>query len=253
MPSSFTDWYAGLPKINRALLTSWVFFAVGAKFFSFIVGLILYYVVLNPGGRPFSLAIGKLQLWRLVTNFFYGGQFGMNPFAFIFKCLFLYRHSFPLERDTYQGRGAQYLTMMLFCATVSLLFLVPFPWLAYASYGSDAILSSSLYLWARNNPETIVSIYGIFQVEAFYLPFVMLGLNAVLSAGIPYADAVGIVAGHLFWFLDVLHPAATGRPSFIPVFKVIRALAEMLGTEAPVVTRPSNYMAFRGSGRRLND
>lgn len=40
MPSSFTDWYAGLPKINRALLTSWVFFAVGAKFFSFIVGLV---------------------------------------------------------------------------------------------------------------------------------------------------------------------------------------------------------------------
>jgi len=47
-------------------------------------------------------------------------------------------------------------------------------------------------------------------LQAFYLPWAMLALDVIFGSPI-VPDLLGIVAGHLFYFLTVLHPLATGK------------------------------------------
>lgn len=47
-------------------------------------------------------------------------------------------------------------------------------------------------------------------MQAFYLPWAMLVLDVLFGSEI-VPDLIGIIAGHLYYFLAVLHPLATGR------------------------------------------
>ena len=46
--------------------------------------------------------------------------------------------------------------------------------------------------------------------QAFYLPWAMLALDVIFGSPIA-PDLCGILAGHLYYFLTVLHPLASGR------------------------------------------
>lgn len=46
--------------------------------------------------------------------------------------------------------------------------------------------------------------------QAFYLPWAMLCLDVIFGSPI-LPDLLGIIAGHLYYFLTVLHPLAGGR------------------------------------------
>lgn len=46
--------------------------------------------------------------------------------------------------------------------------------------------------------------------QAFYLPWAMLALDVIFGSKI-MPDLLGIIAGHLYYFLTVLHPLATGK------------------------------------------
>jgi len=60
--------------------------------------------------------------------------------------------------------------------------------------------------------------------QAFYLPWAMLALDVIFGSPI-MPDLLGIIAGHLYYFLTVLHPLATGKnylktPKWVyPLFK----------------------------------
>lgn len=47
-------------------------------------------------------------------------------------------------------------------------------------------------------------------LQAFYFPWAMLALDVIFGSPI-LPDLLGIVAGHLYYFLTVLHPLATGK------------------------------------------
>ena len=49
-----------------------------------------------------------------------------------------------------------------------------------------------------------------FFLQAFYLPWAMLALDVIFGAPL-MPDLLGIIAGHLYYFLTVLHPLATGN------------------------------------------
>lgn len=49
-----------------------------------------------------------------------------------------------------------------------------------------------------------------FYLQAFYLPWAMLALDVIFGSPI-MPDLLGIIAGHLYYFLTVLHPLAGGK------------------------------------------
>lgn len=51
------------------------------------------------------------QVWRLLTNFFYFGNFGID---FFFHMFFLVRYSRMLEEGSFRGRTADFLVLLLY-------------------------------------------------------------------------------------------------------------------------------------------
>ena len=49
----------------------------------------------------------------------------------------------------------------------------------------------------------------ILFVQGFYLPYAMLALDLIFGAPLT-PDILGMVVGHLYYFLTVLHPLARG-------------------------------------------
>ena len=47
-------------------------------------------------------------------------------------------------------------------------------------------------------------------MQAFYLPWAMLALDVIFGSPL-VPDLLGILAGHLYYFLTVLHPLAGGK------------------------------------------
>lgn len=101
-----------------------------------------------------------------------------------------------------------------------------------------------LYVWSREFPNANINIYGLVSLkvfgnltfpaslslffilaqlcklriaidiwldfQAFYLPWAMLALDVIFGSRL-LPDFLGIVAGHLYYFLTVLHPLAGGK------------------------------------------
>ncbi|CDY47770.1 BnaC07g41900D [Brassica napus] len=90
-------------------------------------------------------------------------------------------------------------------------------------------------------------LYGLVNLKllhmAFYLPWAMLAL-----------DLLGIIAGHLYYFLTVLRPLATGK-NYLKTPKWVNKLVARWRTGAPVAAREakSSNTAFRGRSYRLTD
>jgi Derlin-2/3 len=53
-----------------------------------------------------------------------------------------------------------------------------------------------VYLWSRNFPTGNVSLMGVVTIQAFYMPFALLGLSFIMG-GNWLSDLLGIFAGHL--------------------------------------------------------
>lgn len=156
----------------------------------------------------FSSVFAELELWRLLTNLLFFGGFGM---PFVFNMFFLVRYSSQLEEQRFAGRSADYLVCLGLCAlvlTLAAALMGDQPFLA------PALLSSVVYLWARLNPTQPLSIYGIFTVQAFYLPWVLAGM-ALLMGGSPVPNVLGIVAGHVYYFAADVQHVALGAPRFL--------------------------------------
>ena len=75
-----------------------------------------------------SVVLGKLQVWRLFTNFFFFGAISLD---FFFHMFFLVRYCRMLEEGSFRGRPADFLLMLLFggalmCAVAPFINIPPF-------------------------------------------------------------------------------------------------------------------------------
>ena len=102
-----------------------------------------------------------------------------------------------------------------------------------------------------------VSIFGLFNVQSFYLPFVFLAMS-LLKGGWQY-DVIGIVVGHLYYYLKRLHPRQGGRDILATPVWLQRMVANWgIGAPAvreatmhPAASTSPGFRAFSGQGRRL--
>ncbi|OIT03637.1 derlin-1, partial [Nicotiana attenuata] len=118
------------------------------------------------------------------------------------------RYGVQLESGPFQRRTADFLWMMIFGAlTLLALSLIPF---FRSPFLGISLVFMLLYIWSREFPNANINIYGLVTLKAFYLPWAMLGLDVIFGSPI-MPDLLGIIAGHLYYFLTVLHPLATGK------------------------------------------
>ncbi|KAL2928972.1 Derlin-1 [Bienertia sinuspersici] len=245
-------WYNSLPPISKGYGTLCLLFTT-----TYQLG------VLDPNytGLSYGRVFKNFEVWRLFTNFFFLGGFSIN---FGIRLLMIARYGVQLEQGPFQRRTADFLWMMIF-GTLSLLALSAIPFFSFPFLGISLVFML-LYVWSREFPSANINIYGLVTLKAFYLPWAMLALDVIFGSPI-LPDFLGIVAGHLYYFLTVLYPLSGGKNILkTPLHKIVARWR--LGAPAPP-SRPTvgisraaaaapaqperNTGVFRGRAYRLSD
>jgi len=136
------DWYWSMPIVTRTYFTG-CFVATIACALDVITPFHLYY---NQ-----HQIIHRGQLWRLVTNFLFFGNWGID---FLFHMYFIVRYSRGLEEGrAFAGKTGDFVFCLAFCMAIIM---------AVAPYTKMLFFGQSLsfmmvYLWGKRNPEMQVS------------------------------------------------------------------------------------------------
>ncbi|KAJ8710073.1 hypothetical protein PYW07_009439 [Mythimna separata] len=199
--SEFRDWYNSVPFFTRYWLTLTIVFSILGRF-----GLLnYYYLVLD-----LYPIIRQFQIWRPLTALFFYPISPSTGFHFLINCYFLYNYSQRLETGMFAGKPADYFYMLLFNWACSVLIglLVGLPFLM------DPMVLSVLYVWCQLNKDVIVSFWFGTRFKAMYLPWVLLAFNLVISGG-GVMELIGILIGHLAFFLLFKYPQEFGGPALL--------------------------------------
>ena len=188
------SWYFDIPVISRLYLTV-AATTTALCSLEIISPLSLYF--------NFKLIVGKGEIWRLFTNFVF---FGMPGLDFLFHMYFLLRYCKLLEDNSFRGRTADFLYLLMF-GMFSMSLIAPF--LNIPFYGSS-LTFMMVYIWARRNEHVRMSFLGLFPFQASYLPWVLLSFSLLLTGGSAtqsvIVDSIGIVVGHVYFFVDDILP-----------------------------------------------
>jgi hypothetical protein len=120
-----------------------------------------------------------------------------------------------LEQTTFYGRTADFIFAILFgCSLLlglSALFSLPI-------LGMGLIMMI-IYIWSRKNPDQQMSFMFGIRFQSFYLPWVLMGFN-LLMGGFPLTELLGVLVGHVYFFLDSVYPA-TGGPRYLQTPQIL--------------------------------
>ncbi|CAL5096735.1 unnamed protein product [Urochloa decumbens] len=186
------------------------------------------------------------KLWYSPSN----DLFEINLFILVYRA----RYGVQLEKGAFEKRTADFLWMMMFGA-ISLLVVSAIPLFEFAFLGIPMV-SMLLYVWSREYPNSQINMYGLVQLRSFYLPWAMLGLDVIFGSPL-LPGLLGIMVGHLYYFLSVLHPLATGK-NYLKTPKWVHSIVARfrIGAQANSPVRPpaanAGTGAFRGRSYRLN-
>lgn len=187
------EWWKSVPPVTR----SYIFLSVlttGAVALEVITPLKLY---LN-----WALVLRNGQVWRVFTNFLFFGSFSLD---FLFHMFFLYRYCKMLETNSFRGRTADFLYMLMFGASL-LVIVSP---LSTVDFLGPSLTFMMVYVWGRRNSRQAVNFLGIVSFSAPYLPWVLLLFSFVLGSN-PTMDLLGILSGHIYYFLADVYPQMAG-------------------------------------------
>jgi len=136
----------------------------------------------------------NLQIWRIFTNFFLGGS-GIN---FIFDFVMLYRNSDSLESLYYPRRSSDYAWQLLVVAGAILTLSYPLSSVVH----TRPLLIALTYLSSQLSPPgTQSSIFGLVTLPVIYYPYLMVGMDLLMSGPAAAAGGVvGLVVGHGWWW-----------------------------------------------------
>ncbi|CAG8595678.1 7419_t:CDS:2 [Diversispora eburnea] len=125
-----------------------------------------------------------------VTLIEWSGRLDPRLFAYIPEEI--YKGFQDLETTKFAGRTADYVYFLLMEAGLILIA----GWLFEIRYLNQSLLMSIIYLWSQQNP---------------YFPWVLLIFDFLQMGGrIPWNTLIGIITGHIFYFLHDLYPASGG-------------------------------------------
>lgn len=186
-------WFWEMPPVTRCWVTACAITSVLVQC-KVITPLQLFY--------SYRAVLHKSQYWRLFTPFVYFGPLSLD---LVFHVYFLQRYSKLLE--TSLGHTPSKFAWLLFCAAVALLVISP---LASLPFLGSSLSSTLVYVWARRNPQTHLSFLGLLVFTAPYLPFILMIFSYVIHSTIPKDEILGVIVGHVFWFLEDVFPGMYG-------------------------------------------
>jgi len=188
------EWWDSVPLATRYLFSSAVGFTMAANFGIISAKTLLWYP---------SLVYQSFEIWRPITSFLFMGGLG---FGMLINLVFILQYSKMLETQRFAGRLADYVFMLAFGCSILLIpaGLLKIPMLA------DGLIMLLVYVWARSNPDVIVSfLFGI-KFKAAYFPWVLI-IFKTLMGGVPIMDVLGAIVGHLYIYLKDIYPVVSGK------------------------------------------
>ncbi|CAF5157638.1 unnamed protein product, partial [Rotaria sp. Silwood1] len=66
-----------------------------------------------------------------------------------------------------------------------------------------------VYIWSRRNPYVRMNFFGLFNFQAPYLPWVLFAFSLLLGNSVIF-DLMGIIVGHIYYFLEDIFPQQHG-------------------------------------------
>jgi len=191
---------------------------------SLLLTFLTYVEVVSPYNLYFTvnLAFKNLQIWRLLTNLLYLGEFNLHT---CFKILLFYRFSRRLEEYSFRGNAANYLFFLIFGILNLSFFGV---WLGFYSL-AESFLTMILYYWSRKNVNVFIHIFGLLPIRAPYLTWFFVFLEIIVGGSIE-SDLLGIITAHVYYFFTEVYPklpfSKNKRPLKTP--QIIFQLADKL-------------------------
>lgn len=190
------DWYRGIPRITKYWFTGSVVVPIAARF-----GLLnTHWLIL-----VFELVVYRFQIWRPLTAVLFYPISGPRGFHYLINLYFLYSYSIRLETGIFDGRPADYVFMLFF----NWLCLVIIGFVADLMLLMDPMILSVLYVWCQLNKDMVVQFWFGTRFKAMYLPWVLLAFNMIVGGG-GVQELLGIIVGHLYFFLMFKYPQDFG-------------------------------------------
>jgi len=196
------DWFNGLPYFTRY----WFGGTVGLSLLARLGVISGRFLVLT-----YDQFLNKFEIWRPITALFFYPISPQTGFHFLINLYFLVSYSKLLETGVYGPRPADYAFLLLFAflaSVISALFM-------NVMVLMDPMVMCILYIYCQLNKDTIVSFWFGTQFRAMYLPWVLFGFNMIISGG-GLTELMGILVGHLYFFLKFQYAQDYGGQELIP-------------------------------------
>ncbi|KAI9307080.1 derlin-3-like protein [Cunninghamella echinulata] len=209
MPTPIETWYTEIPPITRIYVTA-----------ACLTSLAIQLGIIHPLQLWLNFeSVLNGQWWRLITNFLYFGPLSID---FFFHMFFLARYSRMMEENFYRNKPADYVWLMIFAGTTLILssLIIPF---AYMPFLGSPLAFTMVYIWARRNTYVRLNFLGLVVFSAPHLPWVLLCFSLVLGGHIPTGDILGIIVGHIYYFLEDVWPRdpASGGKRYLSTPRIV--------------------------------
>jgi len=191
------------PPITRAYLI----FSITANICCFINIIKPMDLFLN-----FQLVFYHLNLWRLFSHIFFFGKIGLKAIFYIF---FFARYSKALESFSFHGKKFVYL-YLLFTGNSMMLLLKLF--VPEASFLGPGITFMIVYIWGKKNAQQQINLVNLLHIRGSSLPLILMFSGWFMKQKTLKLDIMGVIAGHLYYFLEEIYPRMNGGQKIIKPF-----------------------------------
>lgn len=158
-----------------------------------VLAFLVHINIISPLSLTYSFYyVKKMQLWRLVTSFFYFEPFSVDVLLHV---VFFFRYSKMLEESFMNA--SEYAYLLMFCSALIFVCANVFR----RSLLGNMLSSAITYIWTRRNRTTQVQLLGCILFPAFFLPFVVPVFSFFSERKVPFDEVMGIIVGHVYFYL----------------------------------------------------
>ena len=158
----------------------------------------------------FELVLKHFNFWRLFSHLFYFGEPGILSFSYIF---FFARYSSALEKINFQGRRLEYLYLLL---TGNSLLLLMKLFVKEATFLGPGITFMVVTIWSKKNAQSQINLFNLITIKGSHLPLVLLFFNWLMRQKTIKLDIMGMIAGHIYFYLEEIYPRMNGGQKVFP-------------------------------------
>jgi Derlin-2/3 len=96
-----------------------------------------------------------------------------------------------------------------------------------AQFLGPALTNMIVYLWSKKNAQQQINLINILHIRGSSLPLILLLSSLFLKQKTLKFDIMGIIAGHIYYYLEEVYPRLSGgqkiikTPSYLNFFEYI--------------------------------